>query len=142
MAAVTLYLADTSAWHRAAHPDVAAAWESRLAADAVATCRVVRLEILYSARSPREYDRLSEELRALHQLPCDEDQVARALEVQRALAQRGGLHHRSVKIPDLLIAACAEAAAAVVWHYDEDYDRIAKITGQAVEWIAPRGTLR
>jgi serine/threonine protein kinase len=58
------------------------------------------------------------------------------------LARRGGLHHRSVKIPDLFIAACAEAAPAVVWHYDEDYDRIAKITGQAMEWIAPRGTLR
>jgi predicted nucleic acid-binding protein len=142
VAAVTLYLADTSVWHRAAHPDVVAAWESRLAADAVATCGFVRLEILYSARSARDYDRLSQELRALHQLPCGEDQVARALEVQRALAHRGGLHHRSVKIPDLLIAACAEAAAAVVWHYDEDYDRIAKITGQAMEWIAPRGTLR
>jgi predicted nucleic acid-binding protein len=142
VAAVTLYLADTSAWHRATHPDVAAAWEARLAVDAVATCAYVRLEILYSARSARDYDRLSGELRALHQLPCGADQVERALEVQRALARRGGLHHRSVKIPDLLIAACAEAAAAVVWHYDEDFDRIAKITGQPTEWIAPRGTLR
>jgi hypothetical protein len=53
----------------------------------------------------------------------------------------GGLHHRSVKIPDLLIAAAAEAAQATVLHYDEDYDRIAAITGQPVQWIAPRGSL-
>ena len=26
-------------------------------------------------------------------------------------------------------------------HYDEDYDRIAAITGQHVRWIAPRGSL-
>lgn len=141
MAAVILYLADTSAWHRATHPAVAAAWESRLAADSIATCAYVRLEILFSARSAKDYDRVSEELRALHPLPCGAEQVERALGVQRALARRGGLHHRSVKIPDLLIAASAEAAGATVWHYDEDYDRIAKITGQPVEWIAPRGTL-
>ena len=141
MAALTLYLADTSAWHRAAHPAVAAAWEQRLAADTLATCAQVRLEILYSARSAADYDQLSAELLALHQLPCGTNQLERALENQHRLARRGGLHHRSVKIPDLVIAATAEAAEAILWHYDEDYDRIADITGQPVEWIAPRGSL-
>jgi predicted nucleic acid-binding protein len=42
---------------------------------------------------------------------------------------------------DLLIAAAAEAAGIPVLHYDEDYDRIAAITGQDVQWLAPRGTL-
>ncbi len=141
MAALTLYLADTSAWHRASHPDVAAAWQSWLRADSLAICAQVRLEILYSARSAEEYDQLHDELLALHQLPCGTAQFERALEVQRKLARRGGLHHRSVKIPDLLIAASAETAGAVVWHYDEDYDRIAEITRQPTEWIAPRGSL-
>jgi predicted nucleic acid-binding protein len=141
MAALTLYLADTSAWHRAIHPPVAAAWEQRLATDSLATCTQVRLEILYSARRAADYDRLSAELLALHQLPCGAEQLERALEVQRKLAWRGGLHHRSVKIPDLVIAATAEAATATLWHYDEDYDRIAEVTGQPVEWIAPRGSL-
>ena len=53
----------------------------------------------------------------------------------------GGLHHRSVKIADLIIASAAEAAGATVLHYDADFDRIAEITGQAVRWIAPRGSL-
>jgi predicted nucleic acid-binding protein len=141
VAEVTLYLADTSAWHGAAHAEVAAAWERRLAADSLATCAQVRLEILYSARSAADYEQLAAELLALHQLPCGADQFARALEVQRELARQGGLHHRSVKIPDLVIAAAAEAAGAVLWHYDEDFDRIAAITGQPAEWIAPRGSL-
>ncbi len=49
--------------------------------------------------------------------------------------------HRSVKLVDLLIGAAAELGGAAVWHYDEDYDRIAVVTGQPTAWIAPRGTL-
>lgn len=138
---MTLFLADTSAWHRSTHPEVAAAWEDHLLSDSLATCSQVRLEILYSARSADDYDRLSAELLALHQIPCGAKQFERALEMQRALAGRGGLHHRSVKIPDLVIAAAAEAAGVTLWHYDEDYDRVAEITGQPTQWIAPRGSL-
>jgi hypothetical protein len=136
-----LYLADTSAWHRSARSEIAEAWARRLKDDSLATCSQIRLEILYSARSAEDYDRLAAELTALHQLPCGAGELERALEIQRALARRGGLHHRSVKIPDLIIAATAESAGAVLWHYDEDYDRIAEITSQPAEWIAPRGSL-
>lgn len=141
MAGLTLYLSDTSAWHRAIHPEVATAWERRLVENSLATCSQVRLEILYSARGADDYQELSAELLALHQLPCGAEQFEKALQTQQALARQGGLHHRSVKIPDLVVAACAEAADAVVWHYDEDYDTIAEITGQPTEWIAPRGSL-
>lgn len=141
MAALTLYLADTSAWHRASHPEVAASWERKLAANSIATCSLVRLEILYSARSAGDYDQLAAELLALQELPCGKAQLERALFVQKQLAHQGGLHHRSVKVPDLIIAASAETAGAILWHYDEDYDRIAEVTGQPVEWIALRGSL-
>jgi len=136
-----LYLADTSAWHRANHPEIAVAWARCLSDDSLATCSQVRLEILYSARSADDYERLANELSALHQLPCGAPQLERALEIQQALSRVGGLHHRSVKIPDLIVAAAAEAAGAVVWHYDQDYERIAEVTGQPAEWIAPRGSL-
>ena len=46
-----------------------------------------------------------------------------------------------MKIADLVIAAAAEAAGATVLHYDADFDRVAKLTGQPVKWIAPRGSL-
>jgi predicted nucleic acid-binding protein len=138
---LTVYLADTSAWHNSGHSSVVEAWARRLANAELATCAQVRLEILFSARSAEDYDGIAIELQSLIQLPCGDDQFERALEVQQSLAHIAGLHHRSVKIPDLLIAAAAEAADAVVWHYDEDFDRIADITGQAMSWIAPRGSL-
>ncbi|MGH3095307.1 MAG: hypothetical protein ACRDMV_04830 [Streptosporangiales bacterium] len=52
------------------------------------------------------------------------DAEARVREVQRALVERG--QHRAVSIPDLLIAATAEAEGLTVWHYDADFDLIAE----------------
>jgi predicted nucleic acid-binding protein len=54
------------------------------------------------------------------------------------LAREG--QHRSVSIPDLLIAATAERSSLTVLHYHGDYERIAACTGQAAEWVVPRGT--
>lgn len=104
--------------------------------DLLAVCDPVRLELLYSTRSAKEYAARSEELDALHQVPAGSATFRRALEVQRALGD-----HRSVKLVDLLVAAAGEQAGVCVWHYDEDFDRIAAVTGQATEWLADRGSL-
>lgn len=136
-----MLLADTSAWHRSAHPAVLTEWVRLLDADEIATTPPVRLEVLFSARSRIDYLAISEELDALHQIPCGAAVWDRALDVQRALAEQHALHHRRVQIPDLLIAAAAELTGATVWHYDEDYERIAAVTGQLTCWIAPRGSL-
>jgi predicted nucleic acid-binding protein len=138
---MTWLCVDTSAWHHSTAPAVADAWRRQLEVDTLALCDQARLEILYSARSAADYDALSDELDALHHLPSTEATWARALDVQQRLAHKAGLHHRSVKIADLLIAAAAEHAGAVVWHYDADFDRIAAVTGQPVEWVAPRGSI-
>lgn len=140
MADRRLLLADTSAWHRSGHPEVAEAWRRLLEEDVIATTEPVRLEVLYSARSLADYDAIVGELDALHQLRCDHAALRRALDVQRLMARAGGLRHR-VAVPDLVIAAVAELGRAVLWHYDQDYDRIVAVTGQPTEWIAPRGTL-
>ena len=136
-----LFLVDTSAWHRSGQDAVADAWAEHLRADELAICPQVRLEILYSARSAADYEAMVSELDAVRQIPTGDAAFERALEVQRSLAHFAGLHHRSVKITDLLIAASAELAGVAVWHYDEDFDRIAAITGQSCQWIAPRGSL-
>ena len=104
-------------------------------------CAQVELEILFSARSAQDYENIALELTALPHVPCGEESFTRALEVQRQLAHVGGLHHRSVTISDLIIAAAAELADLPVWHYDEDFDRVAAITGQRSVWIARRGSL-
>jgi predicted nucleic acid-binding protein len=63
----------------------------------------------------------------------------RALAVHRELARTS--QHRNLRLPDLVIAATAELSGAIVLHYDTDYDRIATITGQPMEWVAERGSL-
>lgn len=62
----------------------------------------------------------------------------RAWEIQEALTDKG--FHRSVKIPDLIIAAVAEHHGIPVMHYDQDFERIAAITRQPVEWVVAPGT--
>jgi predicted nucleic acid-binding protein len=135
------YLVDTSAWHRVGDPVVAARWRTLLTNDSVAICDQVALEVLYSARSGADYERTTANLEGLEHILMDGRTFSRAREVQLLLARSGGLHHRSVTIADLLIAAAAEQAQLAVLHYDEDYDRIAALTGQSTEWIAPRGSL-
>ena len=137
-------LADTSAWSwtRSVGGEVRRAFDVAVIEGEIATCDMVRLELLYSAQSAREFKALSGDLQALSDCPIGKEQWSRALEVYEKLAEKGGLHHRAVKHPDLLIAAAAEAAGIGVVHYDEDYDLIAQITGQQVRWLAPRGSLR
>lgn len=69
----------------------------------------------------------------------DQHVLDRAVEVQDALAARSA--QRGAKIADLLIAVAAESAGLVVLHYDHDFELIASVTGQDVEWILPPGTV-
>lgn len=105
----------------------------------VATCGIVDLEVLYSASSPSNYRATAESLRGMPRIAVDESAIERALEVQAKLADRS--QHRAVPLPDLLVAACAERGGLAVLHYDADFERIAKLTGQRVQWIVPRGSV-
>jgi hypothetical protein len=42
---------------------------------------------------------------------------------------------------DALVAAAAEARELVVLHYDADFELVAQVTGQAHEWVVPRGSV-
>jgi predicted nucleic acid-binding protein len=138
---VAKFLIDTSVWHRRANPAVIERLADLFASDEVAITEPVRLEVLFSARSAHEYDAMNRELDGLQSAPSGNAELRRALEVQSLLAHKGGLHHRSVKIPDLLVAATAELAGLTVLHYDEDYERVGALTGQSTEWIAARGSI-
>ena len=136
-------LADTSAWvwTRAIGGELRTAFDEDVIEGQVATCDIVRLELLCSTRNATEFADLRHDLGALPNCPIGVDQWQRALDVYERLARQGGMHHRAVRHPDLLIAAAAETAGIPVLHYDEDYDRVAAITGQQAQWLAPRGSL-
>ncbi len=92
--------------------------------DELCICAVTRLELLYSARSAEDYQRLEEELAQFRDLRMDAETFASALGAQRELASRG--QHR-VPMPDLLIACCAQQHAADVVHVDRHYDVLAQV---------------
>jgi len=134
------YLADKSALVRMKAPQVAARLAPLIQDGEVATCGVVELEVLYSARG--EMDLIATRSRraaAFPRIAMSEEDFNRAEDVMARLARKG--HHRAVSLPDLLIAAVAERSRLVILHYDADYDLIATVTGQGVEWVAPRGSL-
>jgi predicted nucleic acid-binding protein len=137
---VPAFLADKSALtRRETRPEIRAVLEPLLLAGEIATCGIVDLELLYSARDRATYRAAAEALHGMPRVAVTDGRVQRALEVQGMLAERS--QHRAVPLPDLLIAACAEEAGLTVLHYDADFDRIAKLTGQSTQWVVPRGSV-
>ena len=97
------------------------------------------LELLYSATSHHALVEIIEERRAGFRLvDTRQEDWDRAVEVMVLLAEQG--KHRSVGIPDLLIAAVAERHGLTLVHYDSDFDHVAEVTNQPARWLAPRGT--
>jgi predicted nucleic acid-binding protein len=136
--AVARYLADKSVWARVRQPAVRSVMNGYVERGLIGTCPIVDLEILYSARTGAEHAHFRQQRDAFDYFPLTDEIARRAIEVQGLLAQRA--QHRSVSIPDLLVAATAERFSLIVLHYDGDYERIAAITGQPTEWIVPAGT--
>lgn len=132
------YLIDTSVWARASIDEVGERLESLYLAGRAWTCKVVDLELVYSARQ-RDVSQVLEQRKVLPEAPLTPEVTERALEVAGLLATKGW--HRGGKPTDLLVAAAAELRGLCVLHYDADFERIAKVTGQPMEWIAAAGTL-
>lgn len=135
-----VHLVDTSAWSKSRNDArFLAVFDESARRGLVATCDVVCLELLRSARNRDRFVVQSRLLSTLPQCPIGRRELSRAREVQVELAAAG--HHRGVKPADLVIAAAAEAAHLPILHYDHDYDVIASITGQRSLWLAPPGAL-
>jgi len=135
------FIADASAWNRAAHPRVADRWTTALRNRQIATCPIVNLELLYSARDREEFDDIAASLAQLRDVPLTRSVTNAAQRAYRELAALGPRNQRSVRLPDLLIAACAQDSGIGVLHYDEDFDRLAEVLAFESRWIARRGSL-
>ncbi|MEK6620703.1 MAG: PIN domain nuclease [Chloroflexota bacterium] len=134
------YLADKSALARMPNAIVSARLRPLIEAGEIATCGIVALEVLWSARSPQDLRDTRQELqRSLSWVPTTDADFQRALDVMQMLTDAG--RHRDAKIPDLVLAAVAERAGLTVLHYDRDFDAIASVTGQPMEWIVPSGSV-
>jgi predicted nucleic acid-binding protein len=119
-----IFLVDRSVLARVTHRAVAVVFEPLLRSGCLATCGIVTLEMLYSARSREELRSVrAEQVLAFVQIPIEQQDFDRAADVLEQLSATG--QHRAAPIPDLLIAVCAERADLTVLHYDADFDAIA-----------------
>jgi predicted nucleic acid-binding protein len=140
MAAVATHLADTSALARLGRPAVAAVLGPLTEAGLVATCGVVEFELGWATRTSAEFDQVRADRNAGYEwLAIRDEDWHRAFDVQGTLWRSG--RFRAVGFPGLLIAAVAEREHVTLVHYDSDYDLIAGVTGQPMQWVVPPGTV-
>jgi len=138
--AAAAYLADTSVYVlQNRHQVVRDRFVTLLTQGRLAACHMTALEYLNNAADPESYEVLWAALHTQRWVHVTSEAMTRALEVHHSMAERS--QHRHFRLPDLIIAATAELANLTVLHYDADYDRIAGITGQPTEWVAPKGSL-
>jgi predicted nucleic acid-binding protein len=136
---IARYLIDKSALARLHLPTVREELEPLITRALVGICAVTELEMLYSARNIQERSRMREQLEAsLDPVDTPRDIWERAAEIQEALTEQA--QHRSASIPDLIVAATAQAHGLEVLHYDRDFDTIARYTEQPARWVVPPGT--
>lgn len=135
---IASYLIDKSAYTRIRIPAVREVVEPLLLDDRVAVCPMVTLELLYSAKSTEDHDRLSALLGELPSATMNAATWSVALDLQRRLSRRG--QHR-IAIPDLLIAAAAIQYDLVVLHYDKDFDLIAAVSDLQHQWVVDKGSV-
>jgi predicted nucleic acid-binding protein len=134
------FLADKSSLSRLRYPEVDSVLTPLIMAGDVATCSLIEMEILYSARSHEDFVRTrTTRSRAFPLVHMEQADFERAIQTMGELAAIR--KHRSVGIPDLLIAAVAERENLTILHYDSDFDVIAGITGQPARWVVPRGSI-
>jgi predicted nucleic acid-binding protein len=132
------HLLDTSVLTRLREPAVREATQERAERGELARAGISDLEIGFSARNAAEWDRLADALKAFELIESTAEHVHRARQTQRLLAAK---HQRGRKVPDLLVAAAAEAGNLTVLHYDADFDLIAAVTGQSCQWIVAAGSI-
>lgn len=122
------FIADTSAWWRVISlpDDLAALVQDAVRDDRLWITPIVRMEILYSARTSTEYLALEAELDALRIVRNDRAVADAAMRALSELAARSDGYHR-VPLTDALIAAgAAEHGGLAVLHRDEHFDRLAE----------------
>ncbi|MEY2442183.1 MAG: hypothetical protein QOJ46_1609 [bacterium] len=122
------FIADTSAWWRfiSLPDDLHALVRGAVRDDRLWITPIVRMEILYSARTSAEYLALEADLDALRIVRDDRAVADAAMHALSELAARNDGYHR-VPVTDALIAAgAAEHGGLAVLHRDGPFDRLAE----------------
>lgn len=130
---MTAWLIDKSALVRLGESPDADMWATRIQRGLVRIATVTVLEVGFSARTADDRKAALGEppissMPVEYSTPTIEE---RAVEVQGLLSLTG--KHRAPSIPDLLIAATAEASGLTVLDLGKDFELIAAVAGQRTE---------
>jgi len=122
------FVADTSAWWRAnaLPPELADPLSKAVREDRLWITPIVRMEILYSARTSSEYVALELELDALKILRNDRAVADAAMSALAELATHSDGYHRVPLTDALIAAAAAEHGGLAVLHHDTHFVRLTK----------------
>jgi predicted nucleic acid-binding protein len=123
------FIADTSAWWRFSSlpDDLAGLIKTAVADERLWTTPIVRMEILYSARSTSEYTALETELDALRILRNDRAVTDAAMSALGELAEHSDGYHRVPLTDALIAAAAAEHGGVAVLHRDTHFNKLAEV---------------
>lgn len=128
MAQELLFL-DTSAWARSLRPrgfeELKAAVREALDHRQIATCWIVTAELLLGTRDEATFNDLLEKMTAVPEVPVTEVIWREAARLGYRLRRQGV----TIPLPDLLIAQCAIESGRVLWHVDQDFERIREHSG-------------
>jgi predicted nucleic acid-binding protein len=138
-------LVDTSAWtasRRAkAMKNTPQEWVEALWHRQFLTSPIVRLELLHSARTREEFEKLDDLLDFYEEIALDKRVTRAAMEAVRRLARSPRSGNHRVGLQDALIAASATVRGVGVLHYNHrDFDRLASVLDFECVALAPPGT--
>jgi predicted nucleic acid-binding protein len=134
------FVVDTSAWWRfsSLSGEIAELVKAAGDDDRMWITPIVRMEILYSARSSTEYTAFETDLDALRILRNDRVVTDAAMSAIGELAERSDGYHRVPLTDALIAAAAAEHGAVAVLHRDTHFDKLAEVlTFQGVQLPGP-----
>ncbi len=134
------FVADISAWWRFSSlpGELTGLIQAAVVAERMWITPIVRMEVLYSARSSSEYIAFETDLDALRILRNDRAVTNAAMGAIGELAQRSDGYHRVPFTDALIAAAAAEHGAVAVLHHDAHFDKLAEIlTFQGIQLPGP-----
>jgi predicted nucleic acid-binding protein len=123
------FVADTSAWWRFSSlpNDLAGLIKTAVIEGRLWTTPIIRMEVLYSARSTSEYVALEAELDALRILRNDRAVTDAAMSALGELAEHSDGYHRVPLTDALIAAAAAEHGGIAVLHRDTHFNKLAEV---------------
>lgn len=127
-----MILIDTSAWIeflRDTGSSICQRVDDLLAAE-IATCDVVRMEVLAGARDEQHLQQLRRLLARASTIPTEPVDYDAAAALYRTCRQRG---HTVRRLIDCLIAAVAIRGNVAILHKDTDFDILAQLTSVQVD---------